>query len=121
MQNLPLLLTTVHSVKSKGKISQNFEAFSECMNFNTTSFKLWLHCDYHIHWPDIGIFFNNNRCKKTVHEKFENIFLNKTENKTWNVGCLFFPAPAFKREFYVNMLVSIDPILNMCSIKSTNI
>ena len=30
---LPLLLTTVHTVKSKGKISQNFVAFSECMNF----------------------------------------------------------------------------------------
>ena len=30
----PLLLTTVHSVKSKGKISQNFAAFSEYMNFD---------------------------------------------------------------------------------------
>ena len=30
----PLLLTTVHTIKSKGKISQNFEAFSEYMNFN---------------------------------------------------------------------------------------
>ena len=29
-----LLLTTVHTVKSKGKISQNFVAFSEYMNFN---------------------------------------------------------------------------------------
>ena len=29
----PLLLTTVHTVKSKGKISQNFVAFSENMNF----------------------------------------------------------------------------------------
>ena len=29
----PLLLTTVHTVKSKGKISQNFVAFSEYMNF----------------------------------------------------------------------------------------
>ena len=28
----PLLLTTVHTVKSKGKISQNFVAFSEYMN-----------------------------------------------------------------------------------------
>ena len=28
-----LLLTTVHTVKSKGKISQNFVAFSEYMNF----------------------------------------------------------------------------------------
>ena len=30
----PLLLTTVHPVKSKGKISQNLVAFSEYMNFN---------------------------------------------------------------------------------------
>ena len=30
----PLLLTTVHTVKSKGKISQNIVAFSEYMNFN---------------------------------------------------------------------------------------
>ena len=30
-----LLLTTVHTVKSKWKISQNFVAFSEYMNFNT--------------------------------------------------------------------------------------
>ena len=29
----PLLLTKVHTVKSKGKISQNFGAFSEYMNF----------------------------------------------------------------------------------------
>ena len=33
---LPLLLTTVHTVKSKGKISQNFMAFSEYMNFTRT-------------------------------------------------------------------------------------
>ena len=31
----PLLLTTVHTVKSKEKISQNFVAFSEYMNFTT--------------------------------------------------------------------------------------
>ena len=30
----PLLLTTVHTVKSKGKILQNFVTFSEYMNFN---------------------------------------------------------------------------------------
>ena len=29
----PLLWTTVHTVKSKGKISQTFMAFSEYMNF----------------------------------------------------------------------------------------
>ena len=29
-----LLLNAVHTVKSKGKISQNFVAFSEYMNFN---------------------------------------------------------------------------------------
>ena len=30
----PLLLTTVHTVKSKAKILQNFVGFSEYMNFN---------------------------------------------------------------------------------------
>ena len=30
-----LLLTTVHTVKSKVEISENFVAFSEYMNFNT--------------------------------------------------------------------------------------
>ena len=34
----PLLLTTVHTAKSKGKISQNFVAFSEYMNFNGPEF-----------------------------------------------------------------------------------
>ena len=33
-----LLLTTVHRVKRKGKISQNFVAFSEYMNFNCNKF-----------------------------------------------------------------------------------
>ena len=33
----PLLLTTVHTVKIKGKISQNFVAFSEYMNFLITT------------------------------------------------------------------------------------
>ena len=32
-----LLLTTVHTVKSKGKISQNFVAFSEYMNFTVNN------------------------------------------------------------------------------------
>ena len=36
-----LLLTTVHKVKSKGKIWQNFVAFSEYMNFN---FNKHFHC-----------------------------------------------------------------------------
>ena len=35
----PLILTTVHTVKSKGEISQNFVAFSEYMNF--TFCDLW--------------------------------------------------------------------------------
>ena len=30
----PLLLTAVHTVKCKGKISQHFVSFSEYMNFN---------------------------------------------------------------------------------------
>ena len=39
----PLLLTTVHTVKSKGKSSQNFVAFSEYMNFN-----LWAEKEFFI-------------------------------------------------------------------------
>ena len=35
----PLLLTTVHRVKSKGKISQNFVAFSEDMNFKAENYR----------------------------------------------------------------------------------
>jgi hypothetical protein len=35
----PLLLTTVHAVKSKGKILQSFVAFSEYMNFNKSTEK----------------------------------------------------------------------------------
>ena len=34
----PLLLTILHTVKSKGKISQNFVAFSEYMNFKKKFF-----------------------------------------------------------------------------------
>ena len=33
MKIFPLLLATVHTVKSKGKILQTFVAFSEYMNF----------------------------------------------------------------------------------------
>ena len=36
----PLLLTTVHTVKSRGKILQNFVAFSEYMNFNP-KYEVW--------------------------------------------------------------------------------
>ena len=34
----PLLLTTLHTVKSKRKISQNLVAFSEYMNFTTKGY-----------------------------------------------------------------------------------
>ena len=34
-----LLLTTVHTVKSKVKILQNFVVFSKYMNFNTKNYK----------------------------------------------------------------------------------
>ena len=55
----PLLLTTVHTVESKGKISQNFVAFSEYMNFNkggliSESFSFWLHIQKNVsnHYPE---------------------------------------------------------------------
>ena len=44
-----LLLTTVHTVKSKGKISQNFVAFSEYMNFMTWRTTLTKKC--HLQLP----------------------------------------------------------------------
>ena len=37
-----LLLTAVHTVKNKGKILQNFMAFSEYMNFKGTQIKILL-------------------------------------------------------------------------------
>ena len=52
----PLLLTTVHTVKSWGKISQNFVAFSEYMNFK-------LEEDHNREWnkSDLQCFtYNNN-------------------------------------------------------------
>ena len=45
----PLLLTTVHTVKSKRKILQNFVAFSEYMNFN-------LLCHFHEFFRSFLIF-----------------------------------------------------------------
>ena len=45
LQIFPLLLTTVNTVKSKGKISQNFVAFSEYMNFNFAKERLSTHFD----------------------------------------------------------------------------
>ena len=44
----PLLLTTVHTVKSKGKISQNFVTFSEYMNFNYLGNKCKLYVNVHL-------------------------------------------------------------------------
>ena len=41
----PLLLTTVHTFKSKGKISQNFVAFSEYMNFMKDTYQTYYFCD----------------------------------------------------------------------------
>ena len=53
----PLLLTAVHKVKSKGKIPQNFVAFSEYMNFSSIWFHLFIDYDnvlqslpYQIYW-----------------------------------------------------------------------
>ena len=40
----------VHTVKSKGKISQNFVAFSQCMNFNFASLST-------LHGTDLNIKF----------------------------------------------------------------
>ena len=54
LRNLPLTnLTTVHTVKSKGKISQNFVAFSEHMNFKRKSGST-----VNIHWVVSQMKFN---------------------------------------------------------------
>ena len=43
---LPLLLTLCTVVKTKGKISQNFVAFSEYMNFKNTEINKQSHVKY---------------------------------------------------------------------------
>ena len=41
-----LILTTVHTVKSKGKISQNFVAFSEYINFKKVEKNILIISDF---------------------------------------------------------------------------
>ena len=41
-----LILTTVHAVKSKGKISQNFVAFSEYINFKKVEKNILIISDF---------------------------------------------------------------------------
>ena len=53
--------------------------------------------------------------RKQFMKNLKTFFLIKLKIRLGMWDVFFFPAPAFKREFYVNMLVSIDPILNMCS------
>ena len=52
-----LLLTTVHTVKSKVKISQNFVAFSECMNFNSKYFFFFFYQAICHKYVLVGIYF----------------------------------------------------------------
>ena len=63
----PLLLTVCTAVKSKGKISQNFVAFLEYMNFSVLYKKM---CDGNLNawiWPDQGVNCLNN-CLMTAFQ-----------------------------------------------------
>ena len=55
----PLLLTTVHTVKSKGKISPNFVTFSEYMNFNGMTILDPLNA-----YSDSSLVYTNNASKQ---------------------------------------------------------
>ena len=82
-----LLLTAVHRVKSKGKISKNFDAFSEHMNFNVRIF--WGHRKvedwFKFFWPSHNI-LNLLHCEpdwikipwpRTPHSKRGHVGQNK--------------------------------------------
>ena len=59
----PLLLTAVHTVKSKGKISQNFVAFLEYMNFSYTGgWNAKRHNRRSLYWAS-SIFIAANFCE----------------------------------------------------------
>ena len=60
-----LLLTTVHTVKSKGKISQNFVAFSEYMNFKCQRNKFDNFQQLKVH-----IFWESHNFLRNLHPRF---------------------------------------------------
>ena len=91
----PLLFTTVHKVKSNGKISQNFVAFSGYMNFNIVRFSnlkwVWNFCKF-CEWSPAPKLYTSRICRESKFKKIrmllQKIFL--TIMATINVhGALF--------------------------------
>ena len=75
----PLLLTTVHTVKSKGKISQKIVAFSEYMNFNTVKW-LFVVCCLSGVWLIDNLHFQSYEVKLVFDSKDFSIFVGKKKN-----------------------------------------
>ena len=69
----PLLLSTVHTVKIKGKISQNFVTFSEYMNFN-----IWIMYFNITNVPDV--FVKDQNLAKTLIGLLKHGFLRNVSN-----------------------------------------
>jgi hypothetical protein len=63
----------VHTVKSKGKISQSFVAFSEYMNFNVTDFMAFHALPEYCSWLDLG--YSNQHMVFGMCTKLFNSFL----------------------------------------------
>ena len=71
MRNLPLTFDCMYcTVKSKGKISKNFVAFSEYMNFSILTQKLFLG----LPWRDID---EKHLIERVIQKNFNPIVLTK--------------------------------------------
>ena len=82
-----LLLTTVHTVKSKVKLSQNFVAFSEYMNFTN----LFTQCTYFFLVCNCN-FDQSERastCKKLFDYSKKQYFFQNRNNLEFTVSALF--------------------------------
>ena len=91
-----LLLTAVHTVKSKGKISQNFVAFSEYMNFNDLQPKIGM-----------GKFFGRN-----LDIFYETLILSKIKVSRFFRTCLYFISKC-KNSFSFHLFTFVDFFLNV--------
>ena len=94
-----LLLSYVVPVKSKIEISQNFVAFSKCMNFIKIS----------VHHQEIAI------------GNFENVDYHFSENNTWNKkkfvkwANVFMPSGQLISSLEVNKLLAWNRLSQQCS------
>ena len=93
-----LLLTTVHTIKSKVEISQNFVAFSEYMNFKylsnpTWTFRMFRILDFlqHLLSSKLKESFKNFYCSgQNSWNSDQNCHDNEQKNGTWKVlNCNF--------------------------------